>query len=76
VVGDIRFEDEMTIHKVRLVKDGKLDGEYQNVTAQTQKEAAEKLHGGVLFKQGPASRMCAMVAPSSGPESPTLFYWR
>ena len=40
------------------------------------KEAAEKLHGGVLFKQGPASRIRALVVSSAGTESPTLFYER
>jgi hypothetical protein len=57
--------------------DGKLEGDgYQEVQAASEKEAAEKLHGGVLFKQGPASRIRALVVSSAGTESPTLFYER
>lgn len=68
---------KMKIHRVRLMLNGKLDGEgYQDVQAATEKEAAEKLHGGLLFKQGPAERIRAMVLSSSGTDNPTLFYER
>jgi hypothetical protein len=50
--------------------------EYQEVQAETEKEAAEKLHGGPLFKQGTAEKIRAMVRSPSGSGSPTLFYER
>jgi hypothetical protein len=66
------------IHRVCLMKDGKpADGNsYQEVSATTEKEAAEKLHGGVLFKQGTIERLRAMVLSSGATENPTLFYER
>jgi hypothetical protein len=67
----------MKVHRVRLMQDGKLDGDgYQEVRAATEKEAAEKLHGSLLFKQGPAARVRAMVLSSSATDNPTLFYER
>jgi hypothetical protein len=67
----------MAIHRVRLMLDGKLvSEEYQGIEARTEKEAAEKLHGGLLFKQGTAEQLRAMVAAPSGSGSPTLFYER
>lgn len=67
----------MTVHKVRLMQDGKLvTEEYHAVEARTEKEAAEKLFGSLLFKQGPAEQIRAMVASPSGSGSPTLFYER
>jgi hypothetical protein len=65
----------MSVFKVRLMQNDKLDDEYQNVDARTEKEAAEKLHGSILFKQGPASKMRAMVL-LPGVESPILYYER
>jgi hypothetical protein len=68
---------KMKAHRVQLMLDGKLDGDgYQEVQAATEKEAAEKLHGSLLFKQGPAERVRAMVLSSSAPDTPTLFYER
>jgi hypothetical protein len=65
------------MHRVQLMLDGKLEGDgYQDVQAATEKEAAEKLHGGVLFKQGPHSRIRALVLSSPGSDTPTLFYER
>jgi len=61
--------------KVRLVNNGILDDESQNVEARSEKEAAEKLHGGILFKQGPRERLRAMVT-IPGLESPILYYER
>ena len=59
------------------MRDGKLESEeYQEVEARTEKEAAEKLHGGLLFKQGPVARVRAMVRSSSAIDNPTLFYER
>jgi len=59
------------------MQDGKLGSEeYQSVDARTEKEAAEKLHGGLLFKQGTAEQVRAMVGLPSGNGSPTLFYER
>lgn len=67
----------ITVHRVRLMRDGKLESEeYQEVEASTEKGAAEKLYGGPLFKQGPAARVRAMVRSSSGIDNPTLFYER
>ena len=66
-----------TVHRVRLMRDGVLESEaYQDVEARTEKEAAEKLHGGVLFKQGSVERIRAMVRSSSGNDNLTLFYAR
>ena len=65
------------MHRVRLILDGKPEGDgYQEVQAQSEKEAAEKLHGGLLFKQGPRERVRAMVLSSSANDNPTLFYER
>jgi hypothetical protein len=67
---------KMRMHRVCLMKDGKLESDsYQEVSAETEKEAAEKLHGGILFKQGPVGRIRAMVLSSSA-DNPTLFYER
>jgi hypothetical protein len=67
----------MRVHRVQLMLDGKLVGDgYQEVRAETEKEAAEKLHGGLLFKQGPAERVRAIVLSSSATDNPTLFYER
>jgi hypothetical protein len=66
----------MTLHRVQLMRDGKLD-EPQNIEARAEKEAAEKLFGSVLFKQGPSTQIRAMVVRSSSPsDRPTLFYER
>jgi hypothetical protein len=60
------------MHRVRLMKDGKLEGDgYQEVAAGTEKEAAEKLHGSLLFKQGPVGRIRAMVLSSTSSDNPT-----
>jgi hypothetical protein len=68
---------KVNAHRVQLVLEGKVEGEgYQEVEAPTEKEAAEKLYGGQLFKQGPRERLRAMVLPSSAAENPTLFYER
>jgi hypothetical protein len=67
---------KMRMHRVCLMKDGKLESDsYQEVSAETEKETAEKLHGGILFKQGPVGRIRAMVLSSSA-DNPTLFYER
>ena len=67
----------LKVHRVQLMLEGKLDpGGYQEVQAATEKEAAEKLHGGLLFKQGPASQVRAMVLSTSATDNPTLFYER
>ena len=64
-------------HRVQLVAEGKVDGGgYREVEASTEKEAAEKLHGGALFKQGPRERLRAMVLSASATDNPTLFYER
>jgi hypothetical protein len=52
-----------------------LDDEPQDVVARSEKEAAEKLHGGILFKQGRRERMRAMVT-IPGLESTILYYER
>jgi hypothetical protein len=65
----------MPVFKVRLMRDGKLDDEDQDVVAPSEKYAAEKLFGGVLFKQGPSSRMRAMVT-IPGVSGPVLYYER
>jgi hypothetical protein len=68
---------QMRMHRVRLMKDGQLQGEsYQEVRAGTEKEAAEQLYGSLLFKQGPAERIRAIVLSSSSTDNPTLFYER
>jgi hypothetical protein len=68
---------KMRVHRVQLMPEGKLDGEgYKEVQATTEKEAAEKLYGSLLFKQGPAARVRAMVLSTSATDNPTLFYER
>jgi hypothetical protein len=49
---------------------------YQSVEARTEKEAAEKVYGRLLFKQGTAEQIRVMVGPPSDNGSPTLFYER
>ena len=67
----------LKVHRVRLMQDGQLVGDgYQEVQAATEKEAAEKLYGRLLFKQGPAAQIRAMVLSSSSTDNPTLFYER
>jgi hypothetical protein len=67
----------MTIYKVRVMREGKFDSEDQNVQASSEKEAAEKLYGHILFKQGPSDQMRAIVqAPAGHGGNPTLFYER
>jgi hypothetical protein len=61
--------------KVRLINNGVLGDEPQDVVARSEKEAAEKLHGGILFKQGRRERMRAMVT-IPGLESTILYYER
>jgi len=64
-------------HRVQLMLDGKLQGDgYTEVEAPTEKEAAEMLHGGTLYKQGPSERIRAIVLSSSATDNPTLFYER
>jgi hypothetical protein len=67
---------KMPVHKVQLMRDGKLDETHQTVEARSEKEAAEKLYGSALFKQGPASQLRAVVQSPGGGGSPTLFYER
>jgi hypothetical protein len=68
---------KLRAHRVQLVLEGKFEGEgYQEVEALTEKEAAEKLYGGLLFKQGPRERLRAIVLSSSATDNPTLFYER
>lgn len=68
---------KLTMHRVRLMRSGKVETEeYQEVQAATEKEAAEKLYGGLLYKQGTAEQVRAMVRSSSGVDNPTLFYER
>jgi hypothetical protein len=64
----------MTVYKVQLMRDEKLDGEELRVEAKTEKEAAEKASGHVLYKQGAASSIRALVRASA--DSQTLFYER
>ena len=63
-------------YKVQLMRDEKVDGTEQNVQAQTEKEAAEKLYGRLLFKQGPRDQVRAIVQAPGGTGNPTLFYER
>src|SRR5690349_12870598 len=67
---------EMTIYKVQLMRDEKFDGAEENIEARTEKEAAEKLAGRLLYKQGPSSNIRAMVQAPRGGLNPTLFYER
>jgi hypothetical protein len=67
---------QMSIYKVRIMRGGNFNDEAQNVEARTEKEAAEKLYGGLLFKQGQSVQMRVMVQPSGGLGNPTLFYER
>lgn len=77
-----RYTDElgermkMSIYKVKIMRRGNFNDEAQNVEARTEKEAAEKLYGGLLFKQGQSAQMRVMVQPQSGLGNPTLFYER
>ncbi|HEX3861310.1 MAG TPA: hypothetical protein VHY35_06410 [Stellaceae bacterium] len=66
----------MTNYKVKLFRDGKWDDDDQNVQARTEKEAAEKLYGQILFKQGPAEQVRAIVHAPVGNGDPTVFYER
>ena len=66
----------MANYKVKLMRDGKLDNEDQNVQARTEKEAAEKIYGRTLFKQGPAAQVRVIVQAPGGAGNPTLFYER
>ena len=65
----------MTIYKVQLMRDGKLDGVEENIEAKTEKEAAEKIAGRLLFKQGPSESDRAMVR-TERTDRQTLFYER
>jgi hypothetical protein len=66
----------MSIYKVKLMRDGNFDDADQNVEARTEKEAAEKLYGRLLFKQGPSAQIRAIVQAPGGNGNPTLFYER
>jgi hypothetical protein len=66
----------MSNYKVKLCRDGKFDDEDQIVKALTEKEAAEKLFGQTLFKQGPATQIRAIVQAPGGMGNPTMFYER
>jgi hypothetical protein len=67
----------MAVYKVRIQRDGKFDAEDQRVEASSEKEAAEKLYGNTLYKQGPSDQMRAIVqAPAGHAGNPTLFYER
>jgi hypothetical protein len=58
------------------MRDGKSDDGDQNVTAGSEKEAAEKLWGRILFKQGPSEHVRAIVQAPGGNGNSTLFYER
>lgn len=66
----------MAVYKVKIMRDGKLDDATQNVTAGSEKDAAEKLYGRILFKQGPSAHVRAIVQAPGGNGTPTLFYER
>ena len=66
----------MSIYKVKLMRGGKFEDSDQNVEARTEKEAAEKLYGGLLFKQGPSAQVRVIVQAPGGNGNPTLFYER
>jgi hypothetical protein len=66
----------MTVYKVRVMREGKFDAEDKDIEASSEKEAAEKLYGRELFKQGPSDRMRAIVQAPRGAGNPTLFYER
>jgi hypothetical protein len=59
-----------------MLDDRELDAADQTVEARTEKEAAEKAFGRMLFKQGPSTQVRAMVQSSNGAGNPTLFYER
>ena len=65
----------MTIYKVQLMRDGKPDGVEENMHAPTEKGAAEKIAGRILFKQGLSENIRALVRTSSN-ERQTVFYER
>ena len=65
----------MKIYTVQLVRDEKPDGPEENIEAPTEKEAAEKIAGRLLFKQGPSANVRATVRSSSSKRQ-TLFYER
>jgi hypothetical protein len=67
---------KMTVHKVQLVRDRKSDGVEVNIEAPTEKEAAEKAAGMILFKQGSSENVRAIVQAPRGVGNPTLFYER
>jgi hypothetical protein len=62
----------MSIYKVKLMRDGNFDDADQNFEARTEKEAAEKLYGRLLFKQGPSAQIRAIVQAPCGNGYPTL----
>jgi hypothetical protein len=66
----------MTVHKVQLVRNGKSGGAEVNIEAPTEKEAAEKASGVILFKQGSSENVRAIVQAPRGVGNPTLFYER
>ena len=66
----------MANYKVKLCRDGKWDDDDQVVQAQTEKEAAEKLFGRTLFKQGPKEQIRALVQAPAGHGSQTVFFER
>ena len=66
----------MVNYKVKLFRDGKWDDDDQVVQAQTEKEAAGKLCGRALFRQGPNEQIRALVQPPVGSGDPTVFYER
>jgi hypothetical protein len=66
----------MANYKVKLCRDGKWDDDDQVIQAQTEKQAAEKLFGRTLFKQGPSEQVRALVQAPAGHGNPTVFYER
>jgi len=53
---------KMTIYKVQLMRDGKPDGVEENMQAPTEKGAAEKIAGRILFKQGLSEKAYAFAS--------------
>ena len=66
----------MTVHKVQLVRERKSDGVEVNIEGPTEKEAAEKAAGMLVFKQGSSENVRAIVQAPRGVGNPTLFYER
>ena len=66
----------MAIFQVQLWPDGKWDGQdYQKIEAETAKEAAEKLYGGVPSDEGSNYKIRAQVRRLGGIKSnATIFF--